>query len=266
MYSTAIGGLMLRPPPMPGRVSMTLTETHSGEPAMAGVFQCVPQSSENARLGERHRIVVQVRVLRGQSTEDPRSIDYERLVALCAFGDPPGPQLTWVQTGHFLPERIEYFGGHTEDRGTLQRHPPPSFAERGEPWWVDSESDFTARYGGVGLSLRPIGHSDGEIIYDVPEMQLAYVNLFHDWPNIRRLESPIQFRAYLYHRPGGYDTISRQDPLVMVEWWHTQAFTRDQPGARMRVTGDDPRIMWIIPDPIEPVDLDQSIRQRYLWR
>lgn len=281
MYPTAIGGLLLVRG-RPGYASITLREISFGRLAMDGVFRCVPRGSVAPRTYAHqrdHRIVIQVRrdvTIRVSSVANPEiSRDLDGQVALCAFADSRGyvggawspnePAYTWVQTGRFRPERVIRFDGRDEriDLGWRDSEPRPEFDERGERWFVDSRPDRSnsARYASGGFHATPVNHPNGEIIYDSPNLTLAYGDRLRGEPQIRLLETTVQFRTYLYRRPGGYHGIAPLDPLAVVEWWYTERWERSTEGAESRRTGTDVRVLWILPNPIEPPSLDDAIRE-----
>lgn len=274
LYPTAVGGTLImgRQPPL------VMQEVGVGELVMDRVFRCVPRSGVASRVhthGREHRVVIQARrgvTIRVSSVEGPSvSRDFGGQVALCAFGDSGGsfarpwrsePAYTWVQTGHFRPERVVRFDGREEqtDLGWRNSGQRAGFTERGEAWWIDSRSEHSARYAAGGVHLPPIGHANGEIIYDSPDLTVGYSSRLEREPQIRLVETSVQFRTYLYLRPGGYDGIASLDPLVVVEWWHSERWERSAEGAEPRRTASDVRVLWILPNPIEPPSLDDAIR------
>ncbi len=281
IYPTAIGGFLL----IPGRAdrpSFTLGEVSFGRMAMDAVFVCVPGSTGAPGRdvdGRQHRVVIQVRQdvrLRVSSVEYPSiSDDVDEQIALCAFGDSPGyasrswnpseTAYTWVQTAHFPPERVVGFDGRDERTNLDWRHSTgrPSFQDRGEPWFVDTSLDrsSSARYAAAGVHARPNGHPRGEIIYDSPDLRRAYADRLRSEPQIRLLETAVQFRTYLYRRPGGYHGLASQDPLALVEWRYSERWERASAGAEGRRTHTDVRVLRIRPNPPEPPSLDDAIRE-----
>lgn len=268
LYPTMAGGLRLVPAGVSG-AGITLREAHAGRLVMDAVFRCVPGGPHpprgyNLSDQQEHRILVQIRrdvALSVTSLDGRLSRDIQGLVALCALSDPGNEPLTWVQTGHYRPERVLYFDGREEVRDLGRRSTLNNelFSDQGEAWWIDSRSDLTARYAGAGLSLHPRRYSNGEIIYDSPDAQAAYWRWLRDQPDVRLLEATVQFRTYLYRHAGGYRGVARFDPLVLVEWWHTETFERSRAGAEARRVRSDVRVFWILPNPIEPLRLDDAI-------
>lgn len=263
LYPTVTGGLRLIPPR--GHLAGgSLRETRAGRVELDAAFHCVPRSP-GAVHAVAHHVVVQVRSgvgLRFTSLDGRSSGDLDDQVALCAFGEPGNPALTWVQTGHFRPERVLRFDGRDEvidldlrDAGSNER-----FADAGEPWWVDSRSEVTARYAGSGVYLRPARFSNDEIIYDSPDTSVSYVEWMRGKPHIRLVGATVQFRTYLYRRPGGYQGLAPLDPLALVEWWYTESFERARPEDEPRRTGASVRVQWILANPPEPLRLDDAIR------
>ncbi|HJL14030.1 MAG TPA: hypothetical protein RMH99_00170 [Sandaracinaceae bacterium LLY-WYZ-13_1] len=196
-------------------------------------------------------------------------------VALAAFSDPGDDPLTWVQTGQFLPERIEWFDGHSEVRrityertyhgeSSPSREPARSpgrrtrFTDRGQEWWIDSRSN-SARYAHRGIWLPPGRYANGEIVYDSPLQQTAYGEFFSANPDVRSIYAPIEFRSYVYRRPSTARALARREALAMVEWWFTQKLGRDAAGGAWRSLGGQPRVLWIVMNPVEPLRLDNAI-------
>ncbi|MCZ7679596.1 MAG: hypothetical protein M5U28_12875 [Sandaracinaceae bacterium] len=278
LYPTAAGGALL----IPGRSgsrAMSLREVGGGRLVMDAVFRCVPPSPLTPRRHRHerlHRVVIQVRRdvgIQASSVDGPpAALDLDGQVAICAFGDSSGhvgfewardePAYTWVQTGHFRPERVVWFDGRDEqtDLGWRSRERRPAFGDHGQEWWVDSRSPHSARYAAAGAHLTPIGHPNGEIIYDSPSFSVGYANRLGGEPQIRLVETSVQFRTYLYSRPGGYRGMASLDPLAVVEWWHTERWERATAGAAARRTASDVRVLWILPNPVEPPLLDDAIR------
>ncbi len=252
----------------------SLTEVGLGTRGLDAVLACRPQVG---RVDRRpHRIVIQTRtdVVLRLTLDGVGSGDFPGNVALCAFGDPEDTPLTWVQTGRFVPEQVEWFDGRRETR-TLTRETtyygesrptteplrdPQSretFVDRAQQWWIDSRSE-SARYSDAGSYLPPAGHPNGEIIYDGPSQSVRYGGFLHDNPGVRRIRAPIEFKTYLYRRPQSVRGFPRMRPLAMVEWWFTDVLERPSPGAAWTATPAPAEILWIIPNPVEPTTLDAA--------
>lgn len=275
LYPTAVGGLLVVRG-RPGYASITVRELRVGRVAMDAVFRCIPRSPHAP--AREHRVVVQVRrdvAIRVTSVENPAvHRDLDGQVALCAFGDTRGyaggvwareePAYTWVQTGHFQPERLVRFDGRDEriDLGWRNSAGRPAFRDHDEAWFVDGRPDRSrsARYASGGYHATPMGHPNGEIIYDSPDLTAAYAHRLQNESEIRLLEATVHFRTYLFRRPGGYQGIAPLRPLAVVEWWYTERWERSDEGAEPRRTGTNVRVLWVLPNPIEPPALDDAIR------
>ncbi len=122
-----------------------------------------------------------------------------------------------------------------------------------------SAGAILARYAAAGVHARPNGHPRGEIIYDSPDLRRTYGDRLRSEPQIRLLETGVQFRTYLYRRLGGYHGLASQDPLALVEWRYSERW--ESAGAEARRTHTDVRVLGIRPNPPEPPSLDDAIRE-----
>lgn len=277
-YRTAFGRARRVEPTSPGADDGgLLTETGHGHLAMQRVMRCIP-GAQGTRFGGRgNHVVIQVRTgVELRLIGDAGGVAEVRdQVALAAFSEPDDSPLTWVQTGQFVAERIEWFDGRTEERRITyertyhgetspSREPARSagdrvrFKDRGQEWWIDSRSS-SARYAHRGIWLPAGGYANGEIVYDSPLQQTAYAQYFSDNPDVKKVYAPIEFRSYLYRRPGSARALAQREPLAMVEWWFTQELGRDSVGGAWRSRGGRPRLLWILMNPVEPLRLDNAI-------
>ncbi len=212
-------------------------ETNAGRTDAHASFRVYDRLGGPPRSPEQ-RVFVQVRVgvgVRYLSPQGPRDVSDE--VTVCGWGE-PAARLSWVQTVSFRPNRVVPFDSAQRQRGWLStdRYREEAADVQGLDHFVEPDGTLSfvdsrsrdPRYAAAGVWARPLGHPEGEVIYDSAHTELQLLRVMREQPGLQAILGRLEFRDYLFRYPRDAWGLN---PLLVVVRYEDCVFERASPGA-----------------------------------